>query len=103
MARGKWGTVTNLMAYCELFPSGQEPKGFHDPVESDIPALILLGSADTQTATSWGQQAAESLEDSQVVLFPETGKSQRWGRFGRRPILADLRRTIHLGQTTDGP
>jgi pimeloyl-ACP methyl ester carboxylesterase len=73
VARGKWGTVTNLMSYCELFPTGQEPKGFHDPVESDIPALILAGTADTQTATSWGQQAAESLENSQVVIFPETG------------------------------
>jgi pimeloyl-ACP methyl ester carboxylesterase len=73
VARGKWGTLTNLMEYCELFPSGQEPEGFHDPVESEIPALVLLGTADTQTATSWGLHAAESLDNSQVVIFPETG------------------------------
>jgi len=35
--------------------------------------LILLGSADTQTSISWGQHAAETLDNSQVVLFPETG------------------------------
>jgi pimeloyl-ACP methyl ester carboxylesterase len=73
VARGKWGTVTGLMANCELFPMGQEPEGFHDPVESDIPALILAGTADTQTATSWGLHAAETLENSQVVILPETG------------------------------
>jgi pimeloyl-ACP methyl ester carboxylesterase len=73
VARGKWGTVTDLMANCDLFPTGQAPEGFHDPVESDIPALILQGTADTQTATSWGQHAAESLDNGQVVIFPETG------------------------------
>lgn len=36
-------------------------------------ALILLGTADTQRATSWGEHAAETLENSQVVHFPETG------------------------------
>lgn len=35
--------------------------------------MILLGSADNQTAISWGQHAAETLDNSQVVLFPETG------------------------------
>ena len=73
VARGKWGTVSNLLENCDLFPTGQEPQGFHDPVESDIPAPILLGTADTQTAASWGQHAAETLDNSQVVLFPETG------------------------------
>ena len=38
-----------------------------------IPTLLLLGTADTQTAISWGQHAAETLENSQVVIFPETG------------------------------
>jgi pimeloyl-ACP methyl ester carboxylesterase len=73
VARGKWGTVANLLATCDLFPTGLEPAGFHQPVESDIPTLILLGTADTQTAASWGEHAAESLENSQVVHFPETG------------------------------
>ena len=66
-------TVQQLIAYCQLFPTGLEPESFHQPVESDLPTLLLLGTADTQTAISWGQHAAETLENSQVVLFPETG------------------------------
>jgi pimeloyl-ACP methyl ester carboxylesterase len=73
LGTGKLATVQQLMAYCQLFPTGLEPKTFHEPVESDIPTLLLLGTADTQTAISWGQHAAETLDNSEVVLFPETG------------------------------
>jgi pimeloyl-ACP methyl ester carboxylesterase len=73
LGAGKLATVEQLIAYCQLFPTGLEPEYFHEPVESDIPTLLLLGTADTQTAISWGQHAAQSLGDSQVVIFPETG------------------------------
>ena len=73
MARGKLGTVSNILAYCDLFPTRVAATDFHEPVESDIPALILLGAADTQTATSWGLHAAKSLENGEAVSFPETG------------------------------
>ena len=70
---GKRQTVLNLMTSCQLFPTGQAPEGFHDAVESDIPTLILLGTADTQTAISWGRHVAENLENGRSILFPETG------------------------------
>ncbi|MCO5188849.1 MAG: alpha/beta hydrolase [Anaerolineae bacterium] len=70
---GKRVTVQNLLLSCALFPTGQEVATFHEPVKSDIPTLVLLGSADTQTAISWGMDSAENLANSQVVLFPETG------------------------------
>jgi hypothetical protein len=73
LGAAKLGTAQNLIASCQLFPTGLEPDDYHEPVTSDIPTLILLGSADTQTAISWGQHAAETLDNSQVVLFPETG------------------------------
>ncbi|MCB0165730.1 MAG: alpha/beta fold hydrolase [Anaerolineae bacterium] len=73
LGTGKLATVQQLIAYCQLFPTGLEPESFHEPVASDIPTLLLLGTADTQTAISWGRHAAETLSQSQVVLFPETG------------------------------
>jgi pimeloyl-ACP methyl ester carboxylesterase len=73
LGTGKLATVQQLIGYCQLFPTGLEPESFHEPVVSDIPTLILLGTADTQTAISWGQHATETLDNSQVVLFPETG------------------------------
>jgi pimeloyl-ACP methyl ester carboxylesterase len=73
LGTGKLATVQQLIAYCQLFPTGLEPETFHQPVTGDIPTLLLLGTADTQTAISWGQHAAETLDNSQVVIFPETG------------------------------
>jgi pimeloyl-ACP methyl ester carboxylesterase len=73
LGTSKLATVEQLIAYCQLFPTGLETESFHQPVESDLPTLILLGTADTQTAISWGQHTAETLDNSQVVLFPETG------------------------------
>ena len=73
MGRGKLVTVENLIGTCQLFPTGLAPESFHEPVSSDIPTLILAGSADTQTAISWGQHVAENLVNSQLIVFPETG------------------------------
>ncbi|WP_299751816.1 alpha/beta fold hydrolase [uncultured Tateyamaria sp.] len=44
-----------------------------EPVVSDIPVLVFSGEIDTQTASSWGALAAETLSNSQSFLFPETG------------------------------
>lgn len=70
---GKRQIVLNLMTSCQLFPTGLAAEVFHDPVESDIPVLIMMGMADTQTALSWGDHAARTLRNSEVIAFPETG------------------------------
>jgi pimeloyl-ACP methyl ester carboxylesterase len=59
------------------FCSGLEPAlpfpGFHEPIVSDIPTLVLWGSNDTQTSMKDAKLVAESLANAQVVGFPETG------------------------------
>jgi pimeloyl-ACP methyl ester carboxylesterase len=57
---------------CRQFPPQPRP-GFHDPVVSPIPALVLSGMMDTQTATSWGPDTAQHLGSARSVVFPETG------------------------------
>ena len=68
-----------MMAYeldhCYSIPTGTVPRTFHDPVTGDgsLPVLIFTGTNDTQTATSWAEQAANDLIGSQFVRFPNTG------------------------------
>ena len=57
---------------CALFePAPQE--GFHDPVVSDVPVLVVGGTNDGQTSWTWSELAAETLSDSQVVILPNSG------------------------------
>jgi len=57
---------------CALFD--MHPRlGWHDPVVSDIPTLVLAGDFDIQTAVSWALDTASYLPNSQAVVLPETG------------------------------
>jgi pimeloyl-ACP methyl ester carboxylesterase len=48
-------------------------EGFHDPVESAIPTLVLWGYNDTQTSMKDALLAAGSLSDAQAIGLPEAG------------------------------
>jgi hypothetical protein len=47
--------------------------GYHDPVTSSIPALVLFGLNDTQTSSADAKDAAASLGKACVLGFPEAG------------------------------
>ena len=57
---------------CELFP-GTPREGYHDPVTSDIPALVLYGLNDTQTSSADAKDTAANLGNARVLGFPEAG------------------------------
>jgi hypothetical protein len=57
---------------CELFT--QAPReGHHDPVTSDIPALVLYGLNDTQTSSADAKDTAANLGNARALGFPEAG------------------------------
>jgi pimeloyl-ACP methyl ester carboxylesterase len=64
--------ITALYKTCEQFPDQPRP-GYHEPVQSPIPALVFSGMMDTQTAASWGPDTARHLGNARSVVFPETG------------------------------
>lgn len=65
-------TPLPLYANCEFFE--QTPRSnWLVPVASDLPVLVFSGEIDTQTASSWGPLVAETLTNSQAIVFPETG------------------------------
>ena len=49
---------------CEVWPAGQVPQGFHDPVESDVPVLLVSGQRDPVTPPHYAARAAETFPNS---------------------------------------
>jgi pimeloyl-ACP methyl ester carboxylesterase len=66
-------TAEQIAAICSIWPSGKGKAIETQPVESDIPTLILAGDYDTQTPISWGEMAREGLTNAQFVEFPASG------------------------------
>ena len=58
---------------CANFGVAPAPKGFNDPVRSDVPTLVLGDEYDPVTPPDQSKHAAESLSRSTFVLFPGLG------------------------------
>jgi pimeloyl-ACP methyl ester carboxylesterase len=58
---------------CGFWPRGEVPPGFHDPVVSDVSALLLSGEVDPVTPPSWADKVALHLGNSKHVIAPATG------------------------------
>lgn len=61
-----WGKV------CDFWPRGQLPAGYHEPVVSDRPVLVLSGELDPVTPPRWGEAVAEALRNCLHVVVPGT-------------------------------
>ncbi len=58
---------------CPVWGAGAGEAGFHNPVRSDAPTLILSGAYDPITPPAWADQAARTLPHSYVIRFPGIG------------------------------
>lgn len=66
------GVQAQMFDICDNFtPAPRE--GFHDPVTSSIPALVLYGLNDTQTSSADARDVAASLGNARVLGFPDAG------------------------------
>ena len=64
--------LEGIYTICDLFE--QAPRdGFQTPVVSDVPVLVAGGTNDTQTSWKWSHLAAETLSNSRVVIYPNSG------------------------------
>jgi pimeloyl-ACP methyl ester carboxylesterase len=64
--------VERLKDACALWPKGELPEGYHDPVRSERPVLVLSGELDPVTPPSWGEAAAATLANARHVVVPGT-------------------------------
>jgi len=55
---------------CKIWPQGEVPDGFHDPVVSDTPVLLMSGERDPVTPPQYAAQAAETYSNSVNLVAP---------------------------------
>jgi pimeloyl-ACP methyl ester carboxylesterase len=58
---------------CSMWPRGEIPTDFREPVRSNAPVLILSGNMDPVTPPKYGEEAAGHLPNSRHVVIPEAG------------------------------
>lgn len=58
---------------CRYWASGDAGDGFRSPVVSDVPTLLLAGEFDPVTPPEWAEQAAGTLANGHVFVFPAIG------------------------------
>jgi pimeloyl-ACP methyl ester carboxylesterase len=74
----KWTPGTYLADYrirqqkavCEVWPRGQVPASFHEPVRSDVPVLLISGERDPVTPPEFAEEAARFMTNHLHVVVP---------------------------------
>lgn len=78
--------LDTLMRACEFWPKGELPPGYHDPVRSSVPTLVLSGELDPVTPPSWGEAVLPGLERARHVVLRSTGHGAMSTHCGRRLV-----------------
>ncbi len=65
--------VESFGALCEVWPRGELPAGYGEPVESDRPVLLLSGFLDPVTPPRWGAIVGQSLSNATEIVVPGVG------------------------------
>jgi pimeloyl-ACP methyl ester carboxylesterase len=58
---------------CAMWPRGEIPANFLEPVRSNAPVLIFSGNMDPVTPPKYGEEVAKYLPNSRHVIIPEAG------------------------------
>lgn len=62
--------VQQQLQACSNWKKGTLPSNFLQPVTSTLPTLIISGSFDPVTPTSWAKEIAETLPNNTLVIIP---------------------------------
>lgn len=62
---------------CRAWDVAELPASFWEPVESDLPVLIISGERDPVTPPDWGDAVAEHLPNSLHIVVPGGGHGPR--------------------------
>jgi pimeloyl-ACP methyl ester carboxylesterase len=58
---------------CRMWPRGEIPGDFLEPVHSNAPVLIFSGNMDPVTPPKYGEEVARHLPNSRHIIIPEAG------------------------------
>ena len=81
----------SLQALCREWPTGVLDKDLHLPLASNVPALLLSGTADPVTPAAFGAEAARGFRHALHLQLAEQGHGQL-GRSCMDKIMADFLR-----------
>jgi pimeloyl-ACP methyl ester carboxylesterase len=56
-----------------MWPRGEIPGDFLEPVRSNAPVLIFSGNMDPVTPPKYGEEVARHLPNSRHIIIPEAG------------------------------
>ncbi|REJ80273.1 MAG: alpha/beta fold hydrolase [Acidobacteria bacterium] len=65
--------IERQLAACEIWPRVALPQGWKEPVEVDVPVLLVSGAFDHETPPEWGDRVASRLPRSRHVVAPNLG------------------------------
>ena len=65
--------VEMLVLACSHWPAGEVPDSLFEPVQSDVPVLLLSGAEDPVTPSRWADEAARTLTNARSITVPATG------------------------------
>ena len=81
---------TEAFATCSAFDSGQAAPEANQPVESDVPTLLMAGEFDPVTPPEWARVAAVTLSGSHLVVAPDAAHGVSTDECGMSIVLAFL-------------
>lgn len=67
-----------VLAPCRSWPRKPLPEGYHRPVRSDVPTLLISGALDPVTPPEWAEVAARTLPRARHLVLPDTGHLPTW-------------------------
>lgn len=70
------GQVDSLVALCAEWPKGPVDADLHAPLASDVPALLLSGSADPVTPPAYGETSARGFRHGLHLVLDGQGHGQ---------------------------
>ncbi|MBX2881271.1 MAG: alpha/beta hydrolase [Granulosicoccus sp.] len=79
------GIIDSISAGCEPWPEGRIDPDFKQPLNSDVPALILSGGVDPITPPDYGDLVAASFKNARHIVNQQEGHMQL--PFGCMPRL----------------
>ena len=65
--------VDDFVKACSIWPHGDVPKDFYEPVRSDVPVLIFSGGIDPATPPRHGEAVAKTLTHVKHLVAPQLG------------------------------
>ncbi len=66
-------TLEELNQLCEIFPTGSADAAVAEPVQSDVPTLLMSGNFDPITPPSFAEAIEPGFSNSQVAVLPSVG------------------------------